>query len=103
MAERIEGSMPELPDARRERFVREFGITPYDAEVLTASKSFADQFEEAAKAAKNPKRVANLVQSELPGRLKAKGLAIEDSPISMKGVAVSADLVEAAAIPRARC
>jgi aspartyl-tRNA(Asn)/glutamyl-tRNA(Gln) amidotransferase subunit B len=96
--EQIEASMPELPDARRQRFVREFGITPYDAEVLTASKSFADQFEEAAKAAKSPKRVANLVQSELQGRLKAKGLAIEDSPISMKGVAVSADLVESGAI-----
>jgi aspartyl-tRNA(Asn)/glutamyl-tRNA(Gln) amidotransferase subunit B len=95
---KIEASMPELPDARRERFVREFGITPYDAEVLTASKSFADQFEEAAKAAKNPKRVANLVQSELQGRLKAKGLGIDDSPISMKGVAVSADLVESGAI-----
>jgi aspartyl-tRNA(Asn)/glutamyl-tRNA(Gln) amidotransferase subunit B len=95
---KIEASMPELPDARRQRFVREFGITPYDAEVLTASKSFADQFEEAAKAAKSPKRVANLVQSELQGRLKAKGLAIEDSPISMKGVAVSADLVEAGTI-----
>jgi aspartyl-tRNA(Asn)/glutamyl-tRNA(Gln) amidotransferase subunit B len=94
----IEATMPELPDARRQRFVREFGITPYDAEVLTGSKSFADQFEEAAKAAKNPKRVANLVQSELQGRLKAKGLAIEDSPISMKGVAVSADLVESGAI-----
>lgn len=94
----IEASMPELPDVRRQRFVREFGITPYDAEVLTASKSFADQFEEAAKAAKSPKRVANLVQSELQGRLKAKGLAIEDSPISMKGVAVSADLVESGAI-----
>src|ERR1700758_2837001 len=69
--EQIEASMPELPDARRQRFVREFGITPYDAEVLTASKSFADQFEEAAKAAKSPKRVANLVQSELQGRLRA--------------------------------
>jgi len=61
-------------------------------------KSLADQFEAAAKAAKNPKRVANLVQSELMGRLKAKGLEIEQSPISMKGVALSADLVESGAI-----
>src|SRR5208282_1601311 len=52
----------------------------------------------AAKAAKNPKRVANLVQSELMGRLKAKGVAIEQSPISMRGVAASADLVESGAI-----
>jgi len=66
--------------------------------VLTATKSFADQFEAAAKAAKNPKRVANLVQGELMGRLKAKGVGIEQSPISMKGVALSADLVESGAI-----
>ena len=65
--------LPELPEARRARMVREYGITEYDAQVLTFSKSLADQFEEAAKAAKNPKRVANLVQSELMGRLKAQG------------------------------
>ena len=52
----------------------------------------------AAKAAKNPKRVANLVQGELMGRLKAKGLTIERSPISMQGVATSADLVESGTI-----
>ena len=69
-----------------------------DAGVLTATRSLADQFEEAARAAKNPKKVANLVQSELMGRLKAKNLEIEQSPISMKGVAFSADLVESGAI-----
>jgi aspartyl-tRNA(Asn)/glutamyl-tRNA(Gln) amidotransferase subunit B len=90
--------LPELPEARRARMVREYGITEYDAGVLTASKNLADQFEEAAAAAKNPKRVANLVQSELMGRLKANGLEIERSPISMKGVALSADLVESGAI-----
>ena len=66
--------------------------------MLTASRTLADQFEQAARSAKNPKRVANLVQSELMGRLKAKGLAIEQSPISMKGVALSADLAESGAI-----
>jgi aspartyl-tRNA(Asn)/glutamyl-tRNA(Gln) amidotransferase subunit B len=76
----------------------DYGITEQDAHTLTLTKSFADQFEVAAKAAKNPKRVANLVQSELMGRLKAKGLEIEQSPISMKGVAESADLVESGAI-----
>ena len=78
--------------------IAEYGITPQDAQVLTLSKSLADQFEAAAKAAKNPKRVANLVQSELMGRLKTKGLEIEQSPISMKGVALSADLAESGAI-----
>ena len=90
----IRRTLPELPEARRQRMVADYGITSYDAQVLTSTKSFADQFEAAAKAAKNPKRVANLVQGELMGRLKAKGLGIEHSPISMQGVALSADLVE---------
>jgi aspartyl-tRNA(Asn)/glutamyl-tRNA(Gln) amidotransferase subunit B len=94
----ITKNLPELPEARRARFVRDFGVTEYDAQVLTVSKSLADQFEAAAKAAKNSKRVANLVQGELMGRLKARGAGIEQSPISMKGVAVSADLVESGAI-----
>ena len=94
----IARGLPELPEARRARLVKEYGITDYDAQVLTFSKSLADQFEQAAKAAKNPKRVANLVQSELMGRLKAKGIAIEQSPISMQGVAASADLVEGGTI-----
>jgi len=94
----IRRMLPELPETRRSRMVAQYGITEYDASVLTANKSLADQFEEAAKAAKNAKRVANLVQSELVGRLKAKGLDIEKSPISMKGVAMSADLLEANAI-----
>ena len=94
----IRAALPELPEARRQRMIVEYGITPQDAQVLTLGKSLADQFEAAAKAAKNPKRVANLVQSELMGRLKAKGLEIEQSPISMKGVAFSADLVESGTI-----
>ena len=94
----ITKTLPELPEARRTRLVKDYGITEYDAQVLTVSKSLADQFEASAKAAKNPKRVANLIQGELMGRLKATGLGIEQSPISMKGVAASADLVESGAI-----
>jgi len=96
--EQIIAELPELPEARRARLVAQYGITEYDAATLTSTRSLADQFEEAATAAKNPKRVANLVQGELMGRLKAKGLEIEQSPISMKGVAMSADLVENGAI-----
>jgi aspartyl-tRNA(Asn)/glutamyl-tRNA(Gln) amidotransferase subunit B len=94
----IARALPELPEARRARMVKEYGITDYDAQVLTFSKSLADQFEQAAKQAKNPKRVANLVQGELMGRLKAKGITIDQSPISMQGVAMSADLVESGTI-----
>src|SRR3984957_10584801 len=94
----ITETLPELPEARRGRLVKDYSITEYDAQVLTVSKALADQFEAAAKAAKNPKRVANLVQSELLGRLKAYGLELEQSPISMAGVTASADLVESGAI-----
>jgi aspartyl-tRNA(Asn)/glutamyl-tRNA(Gln) amidotransferase subunit B len=94
----IARALPELPEARRARMVKDYSITEYDAQVLTFSKSLADQFEQAAKAAKNPKRVANLVQGELMGRLKAKNISIEQSPISMAGIAASADLVETGTI-----
>jgi aspartyl-tRNA(Asn)/glutamyl-tRNA(Gln) amidotransferase subunit B len=73
LAADIRKSLPELPEARRARMMREYGINDQDA-------------------------IANLVQSELLGRLKAKGLDIEESPITMKGVAASADLVEAGTI-----
>jgi len=94
----IRAALPELPEARRERMIRDYAITAGDASALTSTRALADQFESAARAAKNPKRVANLVQSELMGRLKAHSMEIEQSPISMAGVAASADLVESGAI-----
>ena len=94
----IRQTLPELPEARRKRMMADYGITAQDAHTLTLTRLLADQFESAAKAAKNPKRVANLVQSELMGRLKTKGLEIEHSPISMNGLAEAADLVETGAI-----
>jgi len=94
----IRKTLPELPEARRKRMMADYGITAGDAYTLTLTKSMADQFESAAKGAKNPKRVANLVQSELIARLKAKGLEIEQSPISMKGIAEAANLLESGTI-----
>jgi aspartyl-tRNA(Asn)/glutamyl-tRNA(Gln) amidotransferase subunit B len=94
----IRASLPELPEARRQRMIKDYGITAADAHTLTLTQARADQFESAARAAKNPKRVANLVQSELLGRLKARGLELDESPISMAGVTASADLVESGAI-----
>src|ERR1700747_2734245 len=61
----IRASLPELAAARRARLVSDYGITEYDATVPTDAQGRADQFEAAAKAANNPKRVANLVQGEL--------------------------------------
>jgi aspartyl-tRNA(Asn)/glutamyl-tRNA(Gln) amidotransferase subunit B len=87
-------AMPELPEARRARMVREYEISEQDAASLTATREFADTFEAAAKRAKNPRRVANLVQSELMGRLRAAGLDMDQSPVTMDGVVLAADLAE---------
>jgi aspartyl-tRNA(Asn)/glutamyl-tRNA(Gln) amidotransferase subunit B len=86
--------LPELPEARRARMIAEYELSVRDAHTLTASREFADRFEAAARTAKNPRRVANLLLSELGGRLKALGLEPEQSPISMAGVVLAADLLE---------
>ncbi len=91
----VASRMPELPEARRKRMVAEYEINLQDAHTLTATRAFADQFEAAAKQARSPRRVANLILSELMGRLKAKGLELEQSPITMRGVVQAADLAEA--------
>ncbi|HLY41427.1 MAG TPA: Asp-tRNA(Asn)/Glu-tRNA(Gln) amidotransferase subunit GatB [Terracidiphilus sp.] len=86
--------LPELPEARRARMIAEYDLSLRDAHTLTASREFADQFESAARAAKNPRRVANLLLSELGGRLKALGLELDQSPVSMTGIVLAADLLE---------
>ncbi len=92
--EQAKQSLPELPEARRARMIAEYELSMRDAHTLTASREFADRFEAAARTAKSPRRVANLLLSELGGRLKAQGLEIEQSPISMTGLVMAADLLE---------
>ena len=94
----IESRLPELPDALRRRLVEQYGITADDAQTLSATRARADWFEAAAKKARNPKRVANLILTEILGRLRSRNLELEQSPISMDGVVMSADLAEAATI-----
>ncbi|HMG85775.1 MAG TPA: Asp-tRNA(Asn)/Glu-tRNA(Gln) amidotransferase subunit GatB [Terracidiphilus sp.] len=86
--------LPELPEARRKRMIAEYELNPKDAHTLTASREFADRFEAAAKTAKNPRRVANILLSELGGRLHALGLELDQSPVSMAGVVMAADLLD---------
>jgi aspartyl-tRNA(Asn)/glutamyl-tRNA(Gln) amidotransferase subunit B len=86
--------LPELPEARRARMISEYDLSTQDAHTLTASREFADRFEAAAKGAKNPRRVANVLISEVGGRLKALGLEQEQSPVSMAGIVQAADLLD---------
>jgi aspartyl-tRNA(Asn)/glutamyl-tRNA(Gln) amidotransferase subunit B len=86
--------LPELPEARRARMIAQYELTPQDAATLTASRQFADRFEAAAGSARNPRRVANVLLSEVGGRLKALGLEQEQSPVSMAGIVLAADLLD---------
>ncbi len=86
--------LPELPQARRARMIAEYELSAKDAQTLTASSEFADRFEEAAKKARNPRRVANLLLSEVTGRLNALGLELDQSPVTMAGIVQAADLLD---------
>ncbi len=77
----IEANLPELPDAKKARFVNDFGMTDYDAGVLTADVISADFFENVAKG-RDGKQAANWVINELFGRLNKEDIAISASPVS---------------------
>jgi len=80
--EAIRASLPELPDAKKERFASEYKLSHDDAAILTASLELADFFETVAKESTDGKLASSWVIGELTGRLKKEGLSIKDSPIS---------------------
>ena len=82
----VQAALPELPVARRQRFIAQYGLTPYDAAVLTTSREMADYFELVARQA-NPKHAANWVTGELSARLNEEGIAIENSPLKPDALA----------------
>jgi aspartyl-tRNA(Asn)/glutamyl-tRNA(Gln) amidotransferase subunit B len=90
--------MPELPAARRERFVREYGLSAYDAGVLTATRALAGYFEGVVKAGAAPKPAASWVATELLRRLNDAGREIEDSPVTPAALAALIARVESGAI-----
>jgi aspartyl-tRNA(Asn)/glutamyl-tRNA(Gln) amidotransferase subunit B len=94
----IRGKLPELPDAKRARFVEAYGVTPYDAEVLTGSQALANYFEAVAKAGVSAKNAANWMQTELLRRLNDSGKEIDASPVSPAALADLLKLVESGQI-----
>ena len=87
-------TLPELPEAKRTRFVSSYGITPYDAEVLTTTQALADYFEAVVRAGAPGKAAANWMQTELLRRLKDSGKEIDASPVSPASLADLVKLVE---------
>jgi aspartyl-tRNA(Asn)/glutamyl-tRNA(Gln) amidotransferase subunit B len=92
--EEVLRSLPELPEAKRNRFANAYGLTLYDAEVLTTSKSLADYFESVTKAGAPAKTAANWIQTELLRRLNDSGKEIEASPITPAALAELLKLVD---------
>ncbi|HEY2012039.1 MAG TPA: Asp-tRNA(Asn)/Glu-tRNA(Gln) amidotransferase subunit GatB [Bryobacteraceae bacterium] len=78
----LHASMPELPSRKRKRFVDQYGLREYDAEVLTATRPASEYFETAAKVSGDPKTAANWVMGDLMALLKAEDLEIAESPVS---------------------
>ncbi len=93
----IAAKLPELPDEKKARFIEAFGLTDYDASVLTAEVESAAYFEEVAKG-RNGKLAANWVINELFGRLKKEDHDITDSPVSPAQLGGIIDLIASDAI-----
>ncbi|PLW77324.1 Asp-tRNA(Asn)/Glu-tRNA(Gln) amidotransferase subunit GatB [Cohaesibacter celericrescens] len=92
--EALRAELPELPDEKRERFITDFGLKPYDASVLVASKRNAEFFEKVADG-RDPKLAANWVINEFFGRLNKEGTDLDDSPVSADQLGKIVDLIKA--------
>jgi aspartyl-tRNA(Asn)/glutamyl-tRNA(Gln) amidotransferase subunit B len=102
--------LPELPDAKRARFIEDYGLTPYDADVLVSEREAADYFEAVGRAIGSstatavgdfnidPKFAANWVINELFGRLNKEGRDIVDSPVTADQLGAILDLIKAGTI-----
>ena len=91
---RAKEAVGELPEAKRVRFIKDYGLSAFDAETLTATRELALWFEEAAKKSKSPKRVANLILTELLAVLNEKQETIDSVSITPLHIAELADALE---------
>ncbi len=92
--EQARASLPELPEAKYQRFMAEYGLSDYDADLLTGSRPLADYFEQTAKSSGNAKAAANWVMGELTRKLNESSFNITDSPVSPKQLAELISLID---------
>ena len=86
--------LPELPDARRERYMKEFGLSAYDAGIITASRAMAEYFEACLAGGADAKSAANWIMGDLAKNLNAEGKTIEESPVEASRLAQMLALIE---------
>jgi aspartyl-tRNA(Asn)/glutamyl-tRNA(Gln) amidotransferase subunit B len=100
--ESVRRGLPELPDARRERFVQEYGLPAYDAEVLTQRKDVADYYEAAVRHYRNPKALSNWVMGDLLRIIRDRkldtALVIQDWPVPPERLAALVELIDSGEI-----
>jgi aspartyl-tRNA(Asn)/glutamyl-tRNA(Gln) amidotransferase subunit B len=92
--EALRATLPELPEAKQARFVSDYGLPEYDAQVLTGSKALAAYFEACAKLFPQPKTISNFVMGELLRELNQSGLSADRSPVTPERLADLLQLVE---------
>ena len=80
-------SLPELPDARRERLIKDFGLSEYDAGIITSSRAMAEYFDAVVNFGADAKSAANWIMGDLSKNLNAENLTIENSPVDAKRLA----------------
>jgi aspartyl-tRNA(Asn)/glutamyl-tRNA(Gln) amidotransferase subunit B len=97
----VRAEMPELPDVKRARFLREYGVTSYDATVLTATRALADYFEASVRAGASAKSASNWISTELLRRLNEAGKEIDDCPVAPAALAELLAKIESAEITAA--
>jgi aspartyl-tRNA(Asn)/glutamyl-tRNA(Gln) amidotransferase subunit B len=81
LVEKLKSELPELPDDKKNRFMSDYGLSPYDAEILIASRHSADYFEKVAKG-RDPKLAVNWVMGDLSGHANAKGVRLDETGVS---------------------
>lgn len=94
LIERVRAGMPELPEARRRRFMEQYGLSFPDASQLTSERSLADYYEKAAAASGNPRTAGNWIRSELLRELESAGALAGSSPISAEDLGGLVRLVD---------
>jgi aspartyl-tRNA(Asn)/glutamyl-tRNA(Gln) amidotransferase subunit B len=92
--ERVRRELPELPEARRNRFVETYGLPAYDADLLTGDRELADYFEACLETFDNPKPVSNWIMGPLLGLLNTAGKSIAASPVSAENLGRLLQLIE---------
>jgi aspartyl-tRNA(Asn)/glutamyl-tRNA(Gln) amidotransferase subunit B len=97
----IRSALPELPEERKQRLLRDYGLPEYDAGLLSQSRALARYFEATAAAAGNPKAASNWIMGELTRRLKETGVRIEDAPLQPARLAGLIRLIDSGAISSA--